>query len=186
MTTKPFRYRALAFLRDRMNVHTTAAPESRIENEQGWARFDGALVEASASSTLNLAALWTLTSAAVVALVRERPMSAASHDALATAAFVGLVVGIALLVGAYVVRRRNTTRMRIELRLGDRVDADVIEGLHAHRQGRLAWIVAETGFTPEALATAARLDVRCLASDEDGHALAECTTEPATSIAKAA
>lgn len=186
MTTKPFRYRALAFLRDRMNVHTTAAPESRIENEQGWARFDGALVEASASSTLNLTALWILTSAAVVALVRERPMSAAGHEALATAASIGLVAGIALLVAAFVVRRRNTTPLRIELRVGHRVDADAIEGLHRDRAGRLAWIVAEKGFTPEALAAAARLDVRCLDRDSDDYALVERTHIAAPAIAEAA
>lgn len=181
MSTLSFRHRAIAHLRDHLQVHTPMLPQSRIEDEHGNARFDAAIVGAR-SSNIHLASMYALTTAAIVALVGERPMTAEAHTAYRYAALAIAVVAIALFLVAQWMRRRAIIPLWIELRGDAIVHADDVESVHRAGGHRSAWLLAQHGFTKEALAAAARLRVRCFAAN--GDTIAEC--EPATSAAQRA
>jgi hypothetical protein len=172
MANHPFRHRAIAHLRDRLDIQTTHLPESRIEDEHGNAGFDASLVRTRTARAISLGSLYALTTAAIVALVGERPMSAAAHAAFRYAAFAIAVGAIAAFVAGVFVRRRSTTALRIQLRGDSIVEAGDIEAVRNASGDRETWIVAAHGFTDDALAAAARLRVRCFAAR--GDAIAEC------------
>jgi hypothetical protein len=174
MPVLSFRQRAIAHLRDRLHVHTTVMPESRIEDEHGNARFEGSLLRAHTSSTLNLASLYAVTAAAVVALVGERPMGEAAHAALRSGALALAIASVVLFAAAQWARHRNTIRLWIELRGQAVVEVGDVEAVRNASGDRSAWILAAQGFTKEALATAERLQVRCFAAGD--HAIAECVS----------
>ena len=186
MSTYPFRHRAIAFLRDSMDLHCVYMPQNRIEDERGNARFDGALVDNRLSSPLNLASLYAFTLAATLAMVNERPLGSGAHEALAASTIVCLVAGVVGLVASFVFRRRGTTHVHIELRGDDVVGIEGIERARSHAGKRAAWIVAEHGFTGEALALAEQHDVRCFATTAAGITECVATVVPGPDLAKAA
>src|SRR5690349_2872704 len=149
MSTLPFRHRAIAFVRESMDVHTDVLPQTRIEDEAGNARLEGALFVDRRSSALNLASLWTYSVAAVVALVADRPLPVATHDAIVATASVLAIAATALLVAAFFARRRARRAVWIELRGDAPVEPAVIEAAAA--SDRPTWVIAEHGFTREAL-----------------------------------
>jgi hypothetical protein len=175
MSTLPFRHRALAFVRDRMDVHTDVLPQTKIEDEHGNARVEGAVFVDRRASALNLASLWTYSIAAVVALVADRPLPVATHDAVVVSASVLAIVATILLAAAFWARRRARRFLWIDLRGDAKVEPAVIEAIVA--SDRPTWVMAEHGFTPEALAAAARLSVRCFATHD--RSFAEVAAMPA-------
>lgn len=186
MSTLPFRHRAVAFVRESLGVETEVLPQSRIEDEAGNARFDGAVFVDRRSSALNLAALWSFSIAAIVALLADRPLSTAQHDAVVLAASVLAIAGAMLLVAAFWSRRRARRPLVVELRAGVEVDVDAVEAAHAAANGHAAWIVAERGFTNDALATAARLSMRCFVVTGRSFAERTATVAPAAHMEVAA
>jgi hypothetical protein len=184
MSALSFRHRAIAYLRDQMEVHTYVLPQTPIEDERGNARFEASLIRARTSSTLNLASLYALTTAAIIALVGERPMSATAHDAYRYTAMALAVGAILLFAAALWSRRRAMSPLSVELRGGEIVDASAVEDVRGATDDRAVWILAAKGFTNEALAAAHRLHVRCFAAK--GDAITECFPVQATAAAEAA
>ncbi len=176
MSTLPFRHRALAFVRERLDVHTDVVPQTKIEDEHGNARVEGALYVDRRASALNLASLWTYSVAAVVALVADRPLPVATHDAVVVSATALAIIATILLAAAMWARRRARRLLWIELRGAAKVEADAIEAAAA--SDRPTWMFAEHGFTHEALAAAARLSVRCFAVHDRSFAEIATTRAP--------
>ena len=184
MSTLPFRHRALAFVRDRMDVHTDIVPQTKIEDEHGNARVEGAVFVDRRASALNLASLWTYSFAAVVALVADRPLPIATHDAVVVSASVLAIVATFLLAAAFWARRRARRFLWIDLRGDAEVDLAVIEAAAA--SDRPTWVIAEQGFTRDALAAAARLSVRCFAKHDRSFAEVASTADASPALEVAA
>jgi hypothetical protein len=172
MSVLSFRHRAIAHLRDHLDAHTEMLPQARIEDERGNARFQASLIGARTSSTLNLASLYTFTAAAVAAFIGQRPMSAAAHTAASYGAITLAVLATGFLAAAMWTRRQAKIPLAIEIRGDAMVDVDALEKMREANGKRATWVFAEHGFTKEARAVAARLDMRLFAPH--GQSIVEC------------
>ena len=172
MSAIPFRHRAIAHLRDHLDAQTDMLPQTRIEDEGGNARFEASLIATRTSSTLNLVSLYTFTAAAVVAFIGQRPMDAAVRAACNYGALALTALAIGVFVAAMWARRRARVPLLIDIRADATVDVAALEAMRDANGDRATWVFAAHGFTTEARAIAARLNIRCFAPH--GQAIVEC------------
>lgn len=178
MSARRFCESAVEWLLSVMHVSTSVLASHKFEDEHGRARLNGFVVHASNAGRYAMAGLWTITIGAILAMTSLPGMGAGTRSAIQTTGHGAIALSGGLWAVALVVRRRNRTPALVELRAGGSgpVAQDVIEALRGDAGEDLAWIVVEDGVSPEALAVAQRLKVRCFAGGPG--AIRELTAVP--------
>lgn len=168
MNPANFRFHALSWLRDSMNVRTDCLPHEEIEDADGVAITDATIVRARHGNPYMQLALWSFATSYALGL-------AAGHNLVGEFQhIVGALTGVAALAAvvffALALRRRRGQRESVVIELRARtsahglVDAEAIRALREEAAGENAWMVSEAGFTADAVALAGPLCVRCFAA----------------------
>jgi hypothetical protein len=161
------RARAIAWLRNEHQLRTDVLPNDRIEDARGVARVSGFFGRSSSATRWVLAALWTMTLGAVLAMTSLPGMTPRTVRFVQYSGYVLQVAGVASLVAAGVSRRRNRVRALIELRLDRASPAtpDTILGLHRAAHGAEAWLVSAAAVDTSTMACAREKGVRCFVDE---------------------
>lgn len=180
-STRGFHSRALRWLRDDMRLATQVVPGDRGEDPREPTRVPGFFGRPSRAGALGFAGLWTITAGIVLSMVGVPRLSAATKQAIHGAGWLGMALGVAFLVAGVIMLRRHRDRALVELRPAAAGPAtkESVAALHRDAGGAVTWIVAEQGFEPTALATAAELGVRCFERGRHGFTEAIVSRPPA-------
>lgn len=171
MDIQNFRYRAVTCLRDDLNVDTECLPHEELEHDDGLIIIDGAIVRAAKGNPYLNGALWAFAVSYGSGLAAGQNIGGAVELLLHLVTGASAVVAFWFIVSAYMRRRGRREDLVIALhgrtRTRGLVDASTIEALRDEAGRGKAWIMAEAGYTADALLTADRLHVRCYALEGD-------------------
>lgn len=167
MNTKDFRYRAIAWLRDQMNVETRCLPHDEIEEDDGTAMIDGEVVRASKANPYRGQALVFIAVSYGVGLASSNGMSAALRTMLGITSGFFAVAAVLLLVVSFFHARGRRHQVVVKMHSdGKPVDEGTIRAVRRKAKRGEAWVIAAAGFTTAAIAMAGDLSVRCFGFDD--------------------
>ena len=161
---------AIAWLRGTMQV--SIAPSETSQGRSGpRLRIEGVLHEASRAGRHAVTGLWALTLGAILAMTSLPGMSEGARDVLNLLGYGGQLLGVGLFAVAALAHRRARRPVTVELRTAAAgpIDLQSLRTLREDTGSGLAWMVAERPWTPEVLAEARRLDVRCFERQARGY-----------------
>jgi hypothetical protein len=171
MNVQSFRFHAISWLRDDMNVDTDCLPHEEIEADDGTAILDGTIVQASRSNPFLKQALLGLAMSYGFGLAAGQPLAGPIQLVFQLLTGASAIVAFGFIVAAFVRRRGRRKHVVVELRPHvrnlDIVDAPMIRALREEADGREAWMIAEGGFSPAALAAANAASIRCFTCKND-------------------
>jgi hypothetical protein len=161
VSDRPLTTRTLDWLR----AHHRVDPSTPVKHEGSVALVIGS-VEESPTSTLafDVCGLVALGSSAALSVMAQHSSVAGLGRTMMQTGIVGtLVAGLALLAFAWLVRSANRVPVAVRVHGSARepIAAHSIEDLRRRAPNREAWVVAESGFSTDALTAATRLGVRC-------------------------
>lgn len=167
MTARQFCAQAVEWLRNEQALHTETMPTYKVEDEHGVGRLHGFFAQASTAGRWAMAGLWAIALGAIVAMTTLPGMARPTQTAIQGTGYAGQAAGVAFLATAEVNRRRNRKRAIVEVRAAEagRATAAEIARLREDARGAEAWLVAEAGVQPDALAVASERGVRCFVID---------------------
>jgi hypothetical protein len=173
-THNRFHFLAIRWLRDDMDVVTDTLPTNKVADaaDPEHARIHGYVLPAGGHRRIGWIALMLLICAATLGMASIRPgLGTTLIDAMRVLALGTTALSVVLLVVDALRRRhlRRTVDMVIHGGANDMrvVDAASIERWTNEAEGQL-WVVAERGFTDEALAYAGTHDVHCCVGGKRG------------------
>lgn len=165
MIDRPLTTRTLDWLR----AHHRVDPSTPVRHEGSVALVLGDVEEAPTSTlAFDVSGLLVLASSAVLSVMAQQRSFAGLGGTMLQTAIVGtLLVGLALLAFAWLVRSANRTPVAVRVHGNARepIEARAIEELRRRAPNREAWVVAEHGYSSDALLAATRLGVRCFHAD---------------------
>ena len=175
-THNRFHFLAIRWLRDVMDVVTDTLPTNKVAaaDDPEHARVHGYVLPTGYDSRLGWLALMLVILAGTIGMASIRPgLGATLVDAMRIGALGTSMLSV-LMLGYDAVRRRRTARTVDMVIHGGAsparvVDAALIERWSTEAQGQL-WVVAERGFTSEALAFAGQHGIPCYAGGKAGFA----------------
>ena len=178
MTARRFVADTIEWLRAERDLRTETMPDHKVEDDRGVGRVDGFLVQASRAGRWAMAGLWALSLGAIVAMTTLPGMARATQTAIHTTGYAGQAAGVACFAAAEVARRRHRKRTVVELRAAEAgpVTPGDVARLGDDARGAEAWLVAEAGIQPDAIALANARGVRCFIGD--GRRFREETATP--------
>lgn len=156
-----FQSRALAWLRDRHGVEVGWPGPHALDVE--W--LPATVRDRQQTRMFDVTALVVLAASAVLSVLSQEEVFAGLADRMLHTAIVGtLVAGLGLLLFGWSVRRAAAAPVAVYIDAGTRgpVAADVVERMRVAAPQREIFLVAERGFTSDALQAATRLGVRCI------------------------
>lgn len=163
MTHDPrsFDTRALAWLRERHRVEPGAA----ARREGSVAMVMATLRGETSTAAFDIAGVAMLVVSAAMAVLTEQStvVDELGRRMLHTGSIGALVLGLGLLALGWLVRSNADVPLAVRVHAGrpEPIVAHAIEDLRAQAPNREAWVVAEHGFSSDALMAATRLGVRC-------------------------
>jgi hypothetical protein len=158
--SQPFHIRALAWLRER----TVVEPGTPVASEDSMALLLTTREERPATALFDVGGLFVLAaSAAMSVLAQQAGIDELARRMLMTGVVGTLVGGAGLLAFGWLVRSANRVPVAVRVHTGEPepLRAQAIEDLRHRARDREAWVVAEHGFSTDALMAATRLGVRC-------------------------
>ena len=158
---RSFDVRALAWLRERHRVDPGAPPR----REGSVAMVMATLRGEPSTAMLDITGLGMLVVSAAMAVLAQQStvVDELGRRMLHTGTIGALVLGLGLLALGWLVRSNSDVPVAVRVHAGrpEPIVAQSIEELRARAPNREAWVVAEHGFSRDALMAATRLGVRC-------------------------
>ncbi len=189
MDIQSFRRRAVTCLRDDHQIDTECLPHEELEHDDGLMLIDGTLVRAARDNPFSKAALWAFAASYGSGLAAGQGVGGGLEVVLHLVTGASAFAAFWLLVAAFYRRRGRREPLVIALHARTRtrgpVEAATIEAVRDEAGANKAWIMAEAGYTADALLTADRLHVRCYALEAD-HFVAPSRRAFANEVADAA
>lgn len=163
MTSADFHARAVAWLRTSQNLSTTVRPGERLEEgPAGGAHVSGFVTRSSSAGRWAFGGLCALALGTVLTMFNLPGVSEETRSTIWRAGHASQAVSAGCFVVAEIERRRNRTRVVVELRAtGDPATLDSVIALHGAAKGTTAWLVTERELPPDVRAAAAGHGVRC-------------------------
>lgn len=169
MSTNPFHWDAIKWLREEAGLATEVRPADRVEDPNAPLAIPGFVVRPSRAGAYAYASLWVFTVGLLLAMLGLPALSEASERLLNHVGVVGIAAGGALLLAAWVTARRHRDPALVQLYPATApATADSVTSLREQAGDATLWLVAERAPDPEVLAAAARLGVRCFGRSPRG------------------
>ncbi len=169
MSTTTFQWDALQWLREEAGLATEVRPADRIEDPDAPLLVEGFVVHPSKAGAYAYGALWVVTCAVLLAMLRMPGMSETTEVLLNRVGQLGFGVAAAMLVLAWVVSRRHRSPALVQLHPPPAPPTvATITELHERARGATVWIVADRAPAPEVLDAAAERGVRCFVRGTGG------------------
>jgi hypothetical protein len=162
VSTRDFYDRAIDWLRAEQQLSTDVTGGAQLE-AAGSTRVHGFVGHWKAAARWAMAGLWAVTLGLILMMANLPGFTGQTRATFERAGSFVVGGGVICFAVAEVGRRRHRTRAVVELRdvASGPATSDAIAALHDEARGATAWVVAEGGVAPDALALASKRGDRC-------------------------
>jgi hypothetical protein len=166
MTVQEFFDRSINWLREEQQLRTDVLGGSHLDDTTGSARLEGFFGRGNAGMRWFMRGLWVVMIGTIVSMM-NLPGFTADTQKLFWRIGIGIVcVGVGFWGVAEVLRRRQRTRAKVELRAVTAAPtSESITALAESAAGAEAWCVSESPLDPDVLAAAKKRGIRCFVLD---------------------
>ena len=166
MTVQEFFDRAINWLREEQHLRTDVLAGSHLDDTTGSARLDAFFARSNDATRWALRGLWVTMIGTIVSMM-NLPGFTPETQTLFWRIGIGIVcVGVGFWVVAEIVRRRQRTPAKVELRaVAAAPTSESIAALAEAGGGVETWCVTESPLDAEALAVAKKRGIRCFVLD---------------------